>query len=60
MENLFQVNHIYRTSFYKNKALKLNNKDINSDIISKIKIHQNIIIDDLDDKINEEDSLFDN
>ena len=53
-ESFSGKSHLSNIFLQKNKALKLNNKDINSDIISKIKIHQNIIIDDLDDKINEE------
>ena len=37
----------------KNKGIKINSEDLNNDFLHKIKIHENIVVEDLNEKINE-------
>ena len=38
----------------KNKAIVIKNEEINDDLLNKMRFHENIIIDNLDDIVNEE------
>ena len=45
--------HLINIFLKKNKGIKINSQDINNDFLKKIKIYENIIIEDLTAKINE-------
>ena len=45
--------HLISIFLEKNKGIKINSEDINNDFLQKIKIYENIIIEDLTEKINE-------
>ena len=45
--------HLINIFLKKNKGIKINSEDISNDFLQKIKIYENIIIEDLTEKINE-------
>jgi len=45
--------HLINIFLEKNNGIKINSKDISNDFLQKIKIYENIIIEDLTEKINE-------
>ncbi len=45
--------HLINIFLEKNKGIKINSDDINNDFLQKIKIYENIIIENLNEKINE-------
>ena len=45
--------HLINIFLEKNKGIKIYSKDINNDFLQKIKIYENIIVEDLTEKINE-------
>ena len=45
--------HLVNIFLEKNKGIKIYSDDINNDFLQKIKIHENIIVEDLTEKINE-------
>lgn len=45
--------HLINIFLEKNKGIKINSEDISNDFLQKIKIYENIIIEDLTEKINE-------
>ena len=45
--------HLINIFLEKNKGIKINSEDINDDFLEKIKIYQNIVVEDLTTKINE-------
>ncbi len=45
--------HLINIFLAKNKGIKINSEDIKNDFLSKIKIYENIIVEDLTEKINE-------
>ncbi len=45
--------HLINIFLEKNKGVKINSEDITNDFLQKIKIYENIIVEDLNEKINE-------
>ena len=45
--------HLISIFLEKYKGIKINSKDINNDFLKKMKIYENIIVEDLNEKINE-------
>ena len=45
--------HLINIFLEKNKGIKINSEDISNDFLQKIKIYENIIVEDLTEKINE-------
>ncbi len=45
--------HLINIFLAKNRGIKIDAKDINNDFLQKIKIHENIILENLSEKINE-------
>ena len=45
--------HLINIFLEKNKGIKINSGDINNDFLQKIKIYENIIVEDLTEKVNE-------
>ena len=45
--------HLINIFLEKNKGIKINSEDLNNDFLHKIKIHENIVVEDLTEKINE-------
>ena len=45
--------HLINIFLSKNRGIKINSEDINNDFLQKIKIYENIIVEDLTEKINE-------
>ena len=45
--------HLINIFLAKNRGIKINSEDINNDFLKKIKIYENIIVEDLTEKINE-------
>ena len=45
--------HLINIFLEKNKGIKINSEDISNDFLQKIKIYENIILEDLNEKINE-------
>ena len=52
-ENFSGKSHLINIFLEKNKGIKINSKDISNDFLQKIKIYENIIVEDLTEKINE-------
>tara|TARA_A100001011_G_scaffold209920_1_gene218195 strand:+ start:13 stop:669 length:657 start_codon:yes stop_codon:yes gene_type:complete len=53
-ETLSGKSHLTSIFLKKNKAIKITKNNLNSHIITKLKTHQNIIIDNLDEHIDQE------
>ena len=45
--------HLINIFLAKNRGIKINSEDMNNDFLQKIKIYENIIVEDLTEKINE-------
>ena len=45
--------HLMNIFLEKNKGIKINSEDLNNDFLQKIKVYENIIVEDLTEKINE-------
>ena len=45
--------HLINIFLEKNKGIKINSEDINNDFLQRIKIYENIVVEDLTEKINE-------
>ena len=52
-ENFSGKSHLINIFLEKNKGIKIYSEDINNDFLQKIKIYENIIVEDLSEKINE-------
>ena len=52
-ENFSGKSHLINIFLKKNKGIKINSEDISNDFLQKIKIYENIIVEDLTEKINE-------
>jgi len=52
-ENFSGKSHLINIFLEKNKGIKINSEDISNDFLLKIKIYENIIVEDLNEKINE-------
>ena len=52
-ENFSGKSHLINIFLEKYRGIKINAEDINNDFLQKIKIYENIIVEDLTDKINE-------
>ena len=52
-ENFSGKSHLINIFLEKYKGIKINSEDINNDFLQKIKIYENIVVEDLTEKINE-------
>ena len=52
-ENFSGKSHLINIFLEKNKGIKIKSEDIKNDFLQKIKIHENIVVEDLNEKINE-------
>ena len=52
-ENFSGKSHLINIFLEKNKGIKINSEDISNDFLLKIKTYENIIVEDLNEKINE-------
>ena len=52
-ENFSGKSHLINIFLEKNKGIKINSEDISNDFLLEIKIYENIIVEDLNEKINE-------
>ncbi len=52
-DNFSGKSHLINIFLEKHKGIKINSEDINNDFLKKIKIYENIVVEDLTKKINE-------
>jgi len=52
-ENFSGKSHLINIFLNKHKGIKINANSINNEFLSEVKIHENIVIEDLNEKINE-------
>ncbi|MAU39127.1 MAG: DNA replication protein, partial [Rhodobiaceae bacterium] len=52
-ENFSGKSHLINIFLEKYKGIKINSEDINNDFLQRIKIYENIVVEDLNEKINE-------
>ncbi len=52
-ENFSGKSHLINIFLAKNKGIKINSEDISNDFLQKIKIYENVILEDLTENINE-------
>ena len=52
-ENFSGKSHLVNIFLEKQKGIKINSEDISNDFLKEMKIHENIVIEDLNEKINE-------